>query len=298
MLLSALIIGAAGWMVMRDSDDPLAQFPIQAAVSPAALKERARPPGPAQSPLPLKSSPQSEGWRAMDEKFRHAPSLRAFFYAAIQRPKEGGYFYALAAMNACEALDKKKSQPQSAAAQAAASALRMRCDFTEQDLADGFREFAAIRDINYRDDPLLGSMVDAVVAQNESERLAVFGAAVDMANPSVVGSFVMPHLESQVQALGGDQSKLNDDTRFALDLVECQLGADCGQDSARALSLCISREWCGTSVPEALRKGLGPKFDSLNAVATQLVSNIKQRALGRVLAPKKHHAELTLSTEH
>jgi hypothetical protein len=303
VLVFALVVGFAVFVLKRGSteDSSIAQHPVHVSVGNAVDEPRAqffdRISSIAQSKSPADLSAPLTGWHTMEEKFRRAQSLRAFFYSAIQNPKDGGYFYAMQAMSVCADLDKAKIAGQSGTAQTATATLRMRCDFTEQDRDDGFRQFAAIRALNYKDDPLLKIMINSATAKGQDQAVSAFIAAIDTGNPSLIGSFVLPHVQSQIQSLGGDQSKANEVARFALDLIGCRLGADCGQNSTRALSLCAERGWCENGVTASLQSGLGAEYEKLNSLARDVVANIEKRAIGQMVAPNEKARQVKLSSE-
>ena len=232
-------------------------------------------PGPA-SPVP--PAPQVR-WRALEDKFARARSLRAFYYEAVQRPQDGGFYYANKALGLCKIALKTPTHDTPEARQAQA-ALRERCDLTEQDIEDAWRHFEAIRGAGLTDDLLYRQLFGFLMAQSDGARVAALQAAVDLGNPEIAGSLLASAMAKDAPAAPPAQSE------YAMLLVQCRLGADCGGDSVVAQMLCARDGWCGGSVQDALHSGLGAEFARLDGPAQRAVAALRRGELASLL-PKQ-----------
>lgn len=259
--------------------DVPAPTPVKLALAPV----RSTPPATAASPAPVQ--PES-GWRDMHAKYAGARNLRVFFYEALRKPGNGAYFYAMRVLETCGLVLKATPSALPVARRNAAEALRQRCDFTAEGLADAGRELAAARNIGLSTDPLLGSMFDYLSADGPEGRAKMLVAAFEQGNPEVIASLVAPAIEAQMApAMTPERDSTALGVPYGATLVACRLGMDCGSDSVRTLELCMQMGWCGGSVPEALRQGLGKNFAALDGVATRVLRDIERRNARRLLPP-------------
>ena len=216
-------------------------------------------------------------WRAMDRRYQGAPNLRAFFYAALQRPKEGGYYYASQIRSLCRRNLVLASTALPAAQRQAVDGLGTRCDFSLSELDDADRQFAAKRELNYLDDPIMARIFSYLMAPDASVRATVFQAALGDGNPDVIGSQLSSTASAAVAATpSGDPASLSNDAADVVLLIECRLGADCtSAESMRTLTLCAQHGWCADNVRDALRLGTGSQFDRLDQIARQLTTDMR-----------------------
>jgi len=259
--------------------DAPAPSPVHLALAPV----RGTPPATAAPPTPVQ---QESSWRDMHAKYARARNLRVFFYEALRKPGNGAYFYAMRVLETCGLVLKTAPPALPAERRNAAEALRQRCDFTPEGLADAGRELDAARNIGLGTDPLLGSMFDYLSADGPEGRANMLLAAFEQGNPEVIASLVAPAIEAQMApAMSPERDSTALGVPFGATLVACRLGADCGPDSVRTLELCMQMGWCGGSVPEALRLGLGRNFAALDGVATRVLRDIERRNARRLLPP-------------
>ncbi|GAB3388408.1 hypothetical protein [Massilia agri] len=259
--------------------DVPAPTPVKLALAPV----RSTPPATAASPAPVQ--PES-GWRDMHAKYAGARNLRVFFYEALRKPGNGAYFYAMRVLETCGLVLKATPSALPPERRNAAEALRQRCDFTAEGLADAGRELAAARNIGLSTDPLLGSMFDYLSADGPEGGAKMLVAAFEQGNPEVIASLVAPAIEAQMApAMTPERDSTALGVPYGATLVACRLGMDCGPDSVRTLELCMQMGWCGGSVPEALRRGLGKNFAALDGVATRVLRDIERRNARRLLPP-------------
>lgn len=259
--------------------DVPAPTPVKLALAPV--------PGtpPAAATPPTAMQPESN-WRDMHARYAGARNLRVFFYEALRKPGNGAYFYAMRVLETCRLVLKAAPSALPAERRNAAEALRQRCDFTAEGLADAGRELDAARNIGLSTDPLLGSMFDYLSADGVEGRSKMLLAAFEQGNPEVIASLVAPAIEAQMApAMTPERDSTALGVPFGATLVACRLGADCGPDSVRTLELCMQMGWCGGSVPDALRQGLGKNFGALDGVATRVLRDIERRNAQRLLPP-------------
>lgn len=259
--------------------DVPAPTPVKLALAPV----RGTPPATARAPAPVQQEP---GWRDMHAKYAGARNLRVFFYEALRKPGNGAYFYAMKVLDTCGLVLKATPSALPAERRNAAEALRQRCDFTVEGLADAGRELDAARNIGLSTDPLLGSMFDYLSADGPEGRAKMLVAAFEQGNPEVIASLVAPAIEAQMApAMTPERDSTALGVPYGATLVACRLGMDCGPDSVRTLELCMQMGWCGGSVPEALRRGLGKNFAALDGVASRVLRDIERRNARRLLPP-------------
>jgi hypothetical protein len=221
-------------------------------------------------------------WRELQDKLKRATSLRAFYYEAIKRPQDGGYFYAMSALDLC-----RKLPPADAAATAhrrdVAERLRQRCDFSEQETEDALRQFTAIRHAGLTDDPLYGRIFGLLMANTPDARMAAVHAAIDAGNPEVIAAVASPSIEVEARtSLGANADAIEDKLQYATVLTSCRLGSDCGPDGLLAQYLCANKGWCGGDVPDALQAALGTDYAVLDRLSQQAVANIRSGNLARL----------------
>lgn len=216
-------------------------------------------------------------WKEMARKFDTAPSLRAFFYEAIKNPKQGGYFYAMAALGGCRGVENVSAANATSQKTRAANEINTRCDFSEQETHEAFQQLAAVRGVNVNDDPLLRQLFDFTKAKTDAERMSAMASIIDMNNPQVIRSAIAPTIEKSFSSSSESGADSSDLAAYSLDLVECNLGANCGGHSDRALELCAKKGWCADSVQGALRIGLGENFDKVSAESSKALNNISTR---------------------
>lgn len=294
LLAGALIVGAMGYSAFDSPVSPPQQAAMhgkQGATQHAAGDPKdarqffdavaGTPAGPANGEAPR----AGEQWREMARKFDNATSLRAFFYEAIQHPEQGGYFYAMAALGRCR--DSKAVNPTDVATpqQRAAYALGTRCDFSEQEARDAFQQMGAIRGTRLDDDPLLRQVFAFTRAKTGDEKIRVVASTMDLHHPQAIRSVITPAVEKAFGTGPGADAHAAELAGYSLDLVECRLGASCGETSDRTLELCARQGWCADSVPNALRLGLGADFARVSSESSAVFKHLSTRNF-RVLVPE------------
>jgi hypothetical protein len=258
------------------------------APTPARLAHAPVPGTPPVTAMPPAAVQPEASWRDMHAKYAGARNLRVFFYEALRKPGNGAYFYAMRVLETCGLVLKAAPPAFADERRKAADALRQRCDFTAEGLADAGRELDAARNIGLSTDPLLGSMFDYLSADGPDGRATMLQAAFDQGNPEVIASLVAPAIEAQMApAITPERDSTALGVPFGATLVACRLGANCGPDSVRTLELCMQMGWCGGSVPEALRQGLGKNFAALDGVATRVLRDIERRNAARLVPPDR-----------
>jgi hypothetical protein len=218
-------------------------------------------------------------WRELQDKLARATSLRAFYYEAIKRPQDGGYYYGRRALEMCERAEKVDADG-SAAHRQAIEQLRQRCDFSEQERKDAEREFAAIRHADLSDDGVYRRMFGFLMAKTQEERVAAMQASIDLGNPIVMASLASPSIDVAIRESGAKAAP--EFPNAAVLLTACRLGADCGPGSMMLLELCANMGWCGASVPDAMRDGLGADYALLDRLSQQAATDIRKGVLTRV----------------
>ncbi len=281
-VLAALLAGGVA-LTIPPPASVIADPPAPAPVKLARASVPGTPPATAAPPAPVQ--PESS-WREMHAKYAGARNLRVFFYEALRKPGNGAYFYAMRVLDTCGLVLKAVPSALPAERRCAAEALRQRCDFTPEGLADAGRELDAARNIGLSTDPLLGSMFDYLSADGPEGRANMLLAAFEQGNPEVIATLVAPAIEAQMApAMAPERDSTALGVPFGATLVACRLGVDCGPDSVRTLELCMQMGWCAGSVPEALRQGLGKNFAALDGVVRRVVRDVERRNARRLLPP-------------
>jgi hypothetical protein len=221
----------------------------------------------------------SADWRRLEQEFQKAQSLRAFHYSSLKTPENGGYFYALSSLSICRGLPKTATGDFSEQRLKAYNELKYRCDFTESDMETAHRQLEAARNFKFADDPLFKQTFDYLAAKTRKQRMNVLAVAIETGHPDVITSLVYPLLEESAFQMIEKNQPPPGYLKFAPALIACDLGADCGVNSTRALELCAHTGWCGSSVREELQNGLNIDFPKLEAMVNPVLSNIRRRNL-------------------
>ena len=225
------------------------------------------------------------------DKYSKARSYRAFLYDVLREPKKGGLSYAFAILSQCKNAINAAANPavQNEAKRQATTALAARCDMSEPERQDVLRQLVAARNVELTDDPALKLTFGLGQAKTPDEQIAAVAAILQNGDPSIMRSIlgarsvaddsnaVQPRIYFQNQWYQGTQEV--DKFNMAFQLVECQLGLDCGPESTTALVLCSEKGWCGGSVQDAIRQqlnGQSPgKFDEVSVLASQILQQIQ-----------------------
>lgn len=216
-------------------------------------------------------------WRAMDKRYQTATNLRAFFYEALQKPTEGGYYYAAQVRSLCRRniLIAAKTLPLTQ--RQAVDDLSRRCDFSLSELDDADRQLAAKRDLNFGDDPIIAQIVSTLMAKDDSARAGLLNAAIAGGNPDVIGSLLSSTGETLAATVTKDSKMTSEYATDIVLLVQCQMGADCASpESMRTRNLCAVHGWCADNVRDALRNGLGSEFERVDQLAKQLTNDMRK----------------------
>jgi hypothetical protein len=271
-----------GLGVHRAPDDP-PSAPTPARAAPP-VRTTVGAPAPAHAgfdtaltrPAPSARQPGGD-WRAFEAKLAGAQSLRAFVYEVLRQPKEGGVYYAFWVLTQCKANLGKDTDGVPVPQRQSIEAMRARCDFSGQELDDAYRQIAAIRNLNFADDPILGPVFSFLKAKDDGARAAVLGAVIDTGNPIMIGAIVSTAIGNALPpGIVAPREEPGNYRWYTTMLVECQLGADCSGERS-LMELCTKNGWCAANVRDALRIGLGDKFAPLDQLATRMTNDIRKR---------------------
>lgn len=297
--LAAVLYVTYEWMVVP-APAPL-NVPAAGASTATAAPSRPGPPpaGPASAPAAAAgpaARPALPSSADLARKFNGAASMRAFVYEALKRPEEGGYQYAFAALELCkyDGTSLRLAPTANAQQKAAYERLARRCDMSGAERDAARRQITADRRASYDRDPYLALAFEMIAALDAPQRRRVVAAILASGDP-----LALWYLNTAVQYLengrpmsgvyfGGryypnavDDANGIDVFAHAMELAVCSLGIDCGPESAEVLMMCVDKGWCGESVREAMRTGLGPEraamFAQIEALAARLVVEIRHR---------------------
>jgi hypothetical protein len=145
-------------------------------------------------------------------------------------------------------------------------------------------------------------MFEFLGAGDQAKRAGIVKLTIQDGNPDVIASLVYPSLEASVLLASGSAQNVPTYLKFASSLIACELGADCGPNSTRALELCTHTGWCGAGVREELRAGLGSHFENLNGLVNRTVGYVRNGELDRLSVqaptPIDRTAPRTIDTPH
>jgi hypothetical protein len=170
----------------------------------------------------------------------------------------------------------------------AVATLAARCDMSESERADVTRQLVNARNLELTDNPDLNVTFALLKAKTPGERSTAVAAILQNGDPFVMRSILTPQTASDPSSDG--QSRIYFQNQWyqesqdiekidaAYDLAMCQMGVDCGPDSAAVLMLCTDKGWCGDSVQDAIRQQMNGqnsgKFDDVSALASQILQQI------------------------
>lgn len=269
--LAGLTMMAMRWMAPDSSADTPTEV-ARPRVAPAVATAPGRQFFDVLGAMPPQAAPAQPAadWRALETGFAKATSLRAFYYEALRKPGDGGYYYAAKAVASCSEARQDKSSV-SSAQQQALDRIRARCDFSPQEYADARSQLLGLRQSQRENDPLLRMASGGLAAASDSETMAFMRSAIDAGNPEVIAILAGPAITAGLHEHATvDTHQL----QFSAFLLACRLGADCGPGSYPALMLCASFGMCADSVDAALRAGYGAGYRRIDAVVNQVVDNI------------------------
>lgn len=224
--------------------------------------------------------------------FNEAPSLRAFVYEAIKKPREGGHMYAFIALATCanSAPPARPVAPRSAQQREAIEALARRCDMSPDEMAAARSQLVSERRLNDEPDPYMPLTFDLLMAADTGARLQAVAAILETGDPHVMWSLTEAgRAKADGQGgkevyfagsyyPGGSGTGLYD---YAVQLAQCNFGLECGPGSLPVVLICARQGWCAGSLPEAIRVGLGAEragfFAQAQALAAQLTYEIKRK---------------------
>lgn len=283
--LAAVLIIGREWMAGE------AAAPVAAQLTPAASPPVPRPapvpvPAPASTPAQAFAAPVRMASSAeLTRKFHAAQSLRAFVYEAMRKPESGGHMYAFIALGTCShsVPPSRPVGPRTAQQREAIEALARRCDMSKEEMEAARTQLVGSRQLNYEPDPYMPLTFDLLMAVEAPERLRAVAAILETQDPHVLWSLAEagsanPDVEKGKEIYflgrhyaGGTGSGVYD---YALQLAQCHFGVDCGPGSMAVQLLCIRHAWCGDSLPEALRLGLGTEKAEVYAQAVALAGQL------------------------
>lgn len=262
---------------------PLPAVPLPQAGAPKA----GTPASAAAAPLSLTAPAPSAAMRA---RFESAGNFAAFIHDAMQRPSEGGRFYAFMAFEKCReilrvelpAADAADPAPR-AAAIGGLRALRQRCEGVPQQFPDEELVAAALRQANTRGTPdALFAERGLLLPTSRETSAADIGRAFASNDPYLIAATLDSNLDFFAHKLGdeyrdgGEQGTLY----LAMAAARCEITGDCGQNY-RAWIQCISAPECGsTDYRVMIRASLPPESrDLYDRTLHRLLELSSRRAL-------------------
>lgn len=242
--------------------------------------------GSAAAPLSLTAPAPSAAMRA---RFESAGNYAAFIHDAMQRPSEGGRFYALMAFEKCrEILRVELPAGESTAAGPRATAiaglraLRQRCEGVPQQFPDEAIVAAALRYANARGTPdVLFAERGLLLPTSPETSAADMARAYASNDPYLIAATLDSNLDFFAHKLGdeyrdgGEQGTLY----LAMAAARCEITGDCS-NSYRAWIQCVSAPACSsTDYRVMIRTSLPPESRDLY-----------DRTLNRLLEFSSHRA--------
>lgn len=238
--------------------------------------------------------------RELMRAYNSAQSYREFIHSAIRVPEQGGYMYAFHVLVECERFsDWSAKAGTTESQQRAISALNSRCDISPADRANFLREINFDRQANFLRDPLLATMADRLVnAKDQAERSAISKQVLEWTDPLTLSGIQTRESVRNSAGENVDRFYLNgkwyegrqaDQMVLAWQLANCELGINCGLDATDTLKLCATRNWCGTSVTEAVKEGLmrtdGTQLENVMYLRNQILDGVKSKDVGVFIGP-------------
>lgn len=279
----ALVLGIRAILLTGPAAAPQA---TRATRAPAVHADTPHPAARNVAGLPAQPTAPFD-WRTMRKRYDTATNLRAFFYAALDQPKEGGIYYASVIKSTCRKNLSIATDALPVRQREAVETLRKRCDFSLSELDDADRQFQAKRDLNFSDDPILARVIASLQAPSDTARAAVLDAALADGDPEVIGSLLASTAANTIEAtISKDPKTVSIYAEETVLLVQCQLGTDCtNPDAMRTLTLCTQHGWCADNVRDALRIGLGSDFERLDLLARQMTRDLHNHRFTSVPQP-------------
>jgi hypothetical protein len=241
----------------------------------------------AAAPLSLIAPAPSAAMRA---RFESAANYAAFIHDAMQRPGEGGRFYALMAFEKCRevlqaelpAADGADAAPR-AAAIAGLRALRQRCEGVPQQFPDEAIVAAALRHENARGTPdALFAERGLLLPTSRENSAGDMARAYASNDPYLIAVTLDSNLDFFADKLGdeyrngGEQGTLY----LAMAAARCEITGDCG-NNYRAWIQCVSTPDCSsTDYRIMIRASLPPESrDLYDRTVNRLLEFSSRRAI-------------------
>lgn len=278
---------AAGWWLLREP----------AHEAPPALHEAGRP---AAQTLPVRAPDRPAGVAttgvnsaAMRSAFETAPNYAAFIQDALQRPAEGGRFYALLAWNRCEEISGTRPNagphPDSDAgnrerARQAFAALTQRCEGVKGQFPDqiAFWKLVALTNARGTPDALLiergPALLAASMAHSEEDLKRAYGTG----DPYLIAStfevnadFFSARLDKEF-ADGQNRSILYASAAAA----SCEFMQNC-QTQLQPMLYCVASDHCAhLDYRDFLREDLEPAQRTLyDRTRNAILQHLKNRTI-------------------
>lgn len=222
-------------------------------------------------------------------QFNASRSTRQFIATALKDARHGGVIYAMAATTACDTFrssrDSARPPAQSSQAQQSAALLEARCDITGEEVVQQLSTAMETKAVDLASDPLFAMLVPGPSGKSRDESLRRAQVLLASGDPIAMEGLVhldfrdplgeTPYFDGRHYRSSADRDLMDD----AWLLVECGLGVSCDADATQTLLLCATRDWCGSSVAEAMDIGRGPDgtLAQVQALAHSLLSAIRVR---------------------
>lgn len=232
----------------RPVSDPA---PLAAKPAPA---EAAREPTRQQGSIGATPSPRSSV--GMRKRFEQAPNYAAFIQDAMERPDEGGRFYALIAWNRCVDIDTVNADPQApltgsaerrAQAEDAIADLQRRCSGVKAQFPDELSFMRAMKLANSRGKPDL-LLIERGALLSRTSREAASGdiaRAVGTGDPYLIAATVEINVGYFAEKI--DPRFINDSHRQLLYLaaaaMSCEVVGNCNS-AVGLLTPCVAGGFC------------------------------------------------------
>jgi len=222
-------------------------------------------------------------WRELQGKMAHASSLRAFYEEAMKRPQDGGYFYAMRALEICR-MYTKADPAMSAQRREAIEQMHQRCDFSMHEQDDAGRKLWQMGEARLTEDPLYSRLLGFQMAATPESMIAALRAVIDVGDPNLIAAVAGLSIEVDVwKALGKFTGTVEDNVKYAKMLTACRLGDACGPDSLAAQSLCAVAGWCGAGIADAVTSPFDGDYALIDRLSQQVVADIRKGQLTRLL---------------
>ncbi|UGQ47115.1 hypothetical protein [Massilia endophytica] len=289
LILAAVAIGLLLSFFIRPSDQ---EAPHPAATQPArmAVANALHPAAPGATRVPGSPPPTA----AMRQRFETAENYAAFIQDAMQRPEEGGRFYAWIAYVRCMEVARADTRRASAADRGAVlqaavrviGELQHRCRDVAAYYPDERAVQAALRYSNARGAPdALLNERGALLPPSRETSVADLQHAYASNDPYLIAATLDANIDFFAESLGeefrtGDERPL---LYMAMSVAVCEIVGDCA-NSYRALLPCLNGAACeSTDYREYVRATVPPESRELfDKTRKRLLQIARERAIPQI----------------